>query len=63
MSTDTRETFSKVLRNLRFDWTQDPEIVLNERLTFFTDLSLLSNKITRLTSNTLSCAHLLKIRN
>ena len=24
--------FSKALRNLRFDWTQDPEVVLSERL-------------------------------
>ena len=33
MSTDTHEKCFKVLRNLRFDWTQDPEIVRNERLT------------------------------
>ena len=32
MSTDTHEKCYKVLRSLRFDWTQDPEIVLNERL-------------------------------
>jgi len=32
MSTDAHEKCSKVLRNLRFDWTQDHEIVLNERL-------------------------------
>jgi len=32
MSTVTHEKCSKVLRSLRFDWTQDPEIVLNERL-------------------------------
>jgi len=32
MSTDTHEKCSKVFCNLRFDWTQDPEIVLNERL-------------------------------
>jgi len=30
MSTDTHEKCYKVLRSLRFDWTQDPEIVLNE---------------------------------
>jgi len=32
MSTDAHEKCSKVLRILRFDWTQDLEIVLNERL-------------------------------
>jgi len=32
MSTDAHEKCSKVLRSLRFDWTQDPEIVLNEKL-------------------------------
>jgi len=32
MSTGGHEKCSKVLRSLRFDWTQGPEIVLNERL-------------------------------
>ena len=32
MSTDAHEKCSKVLHSLRFDWTQDHEIVLNERL-------------------------------
>jgi len=32
MSTNTHEKCSKVLRSLRFDKTQDPEIALNERL-------------------------------
>jgi len=32
MSTNAHEKCSKVLRRLRFEWTQDPEIVLNERL-------------------------------
>jgi len=32
MSTNAHEKCSKVLRSLRFDWTQDNEIVLNERL-------------------------------
>ena len=30
--TAAHEKCSKALRSLRFDWTQDPEIVLNERL-------------------------------
>jgi len=32
MSTDAHEKRSKVFRSLRFDWTQDPEIVLNKKL-------------------------------
>jgi len=32
MSTYAHEKCSKVLCNLHFDWTQDPEIVLNEKL-------------------------------
>jgi len=32
MLTDTHEKCSKVFYSLRFDLTQDPEIVLNERL-------------------------------
>jgi len=32
MSKDTHNKCSKVLRNLRFDWVQDPEVVLNEKL-------------------------------
>jgi len=32
MPANTHGKCSKVLRNLRIDWTQDPEIVLNERL-------------------------------
>jgi len=30
--TAAHEKCSKVLRSLRFDWAQDPEVVLNERL-------------------------------
>jgi len=30
--TAAHEKCSKALRSLRFDWTQDPEIALNERL-------------------------------
>ena len=32
MSTQIYYKCSKALRNLRFDWTQDPEVVLRERL-------------------------------
>jgi len=32
MSTQIYYKCSKALRNLRFDWTQDPEVVLSERL-------------------------------
>ena len=32
MLTDAHEECSKVLRSLRFDWTQDPKVVLNETL-------------------------------
>jgi len=32
MPTDTHDKRSKVLRRLRFDWIQDPEVVLNECL-------------------------------
>jgi len=32
MSTDTHDKCSKVLRNLRFDWIQDREVVLVEKL-------------------------------
>jgi len=32
MSTEAHEKCSKVLRSWRFDWTQDPDIVMYERL-------------------------------